>query len=78
MSYDNRAVVRRVLLITLLLNIFVMVLKAIVGTLTGSRFLLADALHSVTDSANNVLGLITSHLSSPNPDREHQARAPEI
>jgi cation diffusion facilitator family transporter len=71
MSYDNRAVVRRVLIITLLLNIFVMVLKAIVGTLTGSLSLLADALHSITDSANNVLGLITSSFSSPLPDREH-------
>ena len=71
MNYDNRGVVRRVLLITLLLNIFVMVLKAFVGTLTGSLSLLADALHSVTDSANNVLGLITSRFSSPYPDREH-------
>ncbi|MDX2243763.1 MAG: cation diffusion facilitator family transporter, partial [Leptolyngbyaceae cyanobacterium bins.302] len=68
---DNRGAVRRVLLITLLLNIFVMVLKVIVGSLTGSLSLLADALHSVTDSANNVLGLFTSRLSSPEPDRDH-------
>jgi cation diffusion facilitator family transporter len=71
MNYDNRGVVRRVLLITLLLNIFVMTLKAFVGTLTGSLSLLADALHSVTDSANNILGLITNQFSSPYPDREH-------
>jgi cation diffusion facilitator family transporter len=71
MSYDNRAVVRKVLLITLLLNIFVMVLKAVVGNFTGSLSLLADALHSVTDSANNILGLITTRFSSPAPDREH-------
>ncbi|MBF2065264.1 MAG: cation transporter [Calothrix sp. C42_A2020_038] len=71
MSYDNRAVVRRVLVITLLLNIFVMALKVAVGALTGSLSLLADALHSVTDSANNILGLITSSFSSPYPDREH-------
>ena len=32
---------------------------------------MADALHSVTDSANNVLGLITNQFSSPLPDREH-------
>ena len=68
---DNRGAVRRVLIITLLLNIFVMVLKVIVGTVTGSLSLLADALHSVTDSANNILGLITSRLSSPQPDRTH-------
>ncbi|HLO86115.1 MAG TPA: cation diffusion facilitator family transporter [Nostocaceae cyanobacterium] len=71
MSYDNRAVVRKVLIITLLLNILVMGLKAVVGYWTGSLSLLADALHSVTDSANNVLGLVASKFSSPLPDREH-------
>ncbi|MEA5552205.1 cation diffusion facilitator family transporter [Anabaena cylindrica UHCC 0172] len=71
MTYDNRAEVRKVLIITLLLNLFVMGLKAFVGYSTGSLSLLADALHSVTDSANNVLGLFASHFSSPYPDREH-------
>ncbi|AKG23866.1 cation diffusion facilitator family transporter [Calothrix sp. 336/3] len=71
MITDNRSTVRRVLVITLLLNIFVLILKAIVGHLTGSLSLLADALHSVTDSANNILGLIASRFSSPHPDREH-------
>lgn len=71
MVLDNRSAVRKVLLITLILNIFVMALKGWVGWWTGSLSLLADALHSVTDSANNVLGLITSQFSSPIPDREH-------
>ncbi|MFN6469211.1 MAG: cation diffusion facilitator family transporter [Nostoc sp. SerVER01] len=71
MTADNRAEVRKVLIITLVLNLFVMGLKAIVGSWTGSLSLLADALHSVTDSANNVLGLIASKFSSPQPDREH-------
>jgi len=31
----------------------------------------ADALHSVTDSANNILGLVANRFSSPHPDREH-------
>ncbi|MEB3182045.1 MAG: cation diffusion facilitator family transporter [Nostocaceae cyanobacterium] len=71
MVIDNRSTVRKVLIITLLLNLFVMGLKAVVGTWTGSLSLLADALHSVTDSANNILGLIASRFSSPLPDREH-------
>ncbi len=71
MVLDNRSEVRKVLLITLLLNLFVMALKAVVGFLTGSLSLQADALHSVTDSANNVLGLIASRFSSPQPDRDH-------
>ena len=68
---DNRSKVRQVLIITLLLNLLVMSLKAVVGLITGSLSLQADALHSVTDSANNVLGLVASHYSSPYPDREH-------
>jgi cation diffusion facilitator family transporter len=68
---DRRAEVRKVLIITLLLNLLVMGLKAVVGVFTGSLSLQADALHSVTDSANNVLGLIANRFSSPEPDRQH-------
>lgn len=68
---DNRSAVRKVLIITLLLNLFVMALKAAIGWWTGSLSLLADAIHSVTDSANNVLGLVTTRLASPEPDRDH-------
>ncbi|MGB5595188.1 MAG: cation diffusion facilitator family transporter [Crocosphaera sp.] len=71
MTKDNRSKVRQVLLITLFLNLFVMGLKAFVGMITGSLSLQADALHSVTDSANNVLGLVASNFSSPIPDRNH-------
>jgi cation diffusion facilitator family transporter len=71
MTYDNRTEVQKVLIITLLLNLFVMVLKAVVGYATGSLSLLADALHSVTDSTNNILGLVATKFSSPRPDREH-------
>ncbi|MBX2862315.1 MAG: cation diffusion facilitator family transporter [Leptolyngbyaceae cyanobacterium MAG.088] len=66
-----RSEVRQVLLITLLLNLLVMGLKILVGFWTGSLSLLADALHSITDSANNILGLVTNQLASPKPDREH-------
>lgn len=68
---DHRQAVRRVLVITLLLNILVAILKALVGFWAGSLSLLADALHSVTDSTNNILGLVTNQLASPYPDRDH-------
>jgi cation diffusion facilitator family transporter len=68
---DRRAKVRQVLVVTLLLNLLVMGLKAKVGIVTGSLSLQADALHSVTDSANNVLGLIANRFSSPEPDRQY-------
>lgn len=71
MVQDNRSQVRRVLWFTLLLNLFVMSLKFALGIATGSLSLQADALHSVTDSVNNILGLVTNRFSSPQPDREH-------
>jgi cation diffusion facilitator family transporter len=43
----------------------------VVGLWTGSLSLIADALHSVTDSFNNVLGLVAIRFASPYPDREH-------
>lgn len=66
-----QAEVRQVLLLTLVLNVLVVLLKAAVGWWTGSLSLMADALHSITDSANNVLGLVTNQLASPKPDRDH-------
>lgn len=71
MTTDRRRTVRRVLIITLFLNLTVVGLKATVGMLTGSLSLLADAIHSVTDSVNNVLGLVTNQFASPLPDRDH-------
>jgi len=59
------------LLITLVLNMTVVIIKGIIGVLTGSLSLQADALHSVTDGVNNILGLVTNQLSSPMPDRDH-------
>ncbi len=71
MIQDRRTQVRKVLWLTLLLNLFVVGLKAVVGFATGSLSIQADALHSVTDSLNNVLGLVANRFSSPLPDREH-------
>ncbi|MGB3295848.1 MAG: cation transporter, partial [Phormidesmis sp.] len=47
--YSYRSEVRRVLSITLVLNVAVVILKLVVGSWTGSLSLLADALHSITD-----------------------------
>jgi cation diffusion facilitator family transporter len=63
--------VRRVLWITLALNLAVCAIKAVVGLWTGSLAVLADALHSLTDGANNVLGLIVTRWSATPADREH-------
>lgn len=63
--------VRRVLWLTLALNVAVCAVKAVVGFATGSLAVLADALHSLIDGANNVLGLAVTRWSAEPPDREH-------
>ncbi len=71
MVRDNRSQVQKVLVQTLLLNLLVMMIKVFLGWATGSLSLVADALHSLTDSANNVLGLWANRAASPVPDRDH-------
>lgn len=63
--------VQRVLQITLCLNLLVMVLKLIVSGYSGSLSLFVDALHSMTDSFNNILGLAANRAASAAPDRDH-------
>ncbi len=63
--------VQRVLQITLCLNLLVMVLKLIVSGYSGSLSLFVDALHSMTDSFNNILGLAANRAASEAPDRDH-------
>jgi len=67
----RRRGVLRILILTLLLNVLVLIIKALLGWWTGSLSLMADALHSVTDSASNILGITTNRLADPRPDREH-------
>jgi len=63
--------VRRVLLITLLLNTVVAVGKIVLGVLSGSLAVLADGFHSLTDGAGNVAGLIATSIAARPPDDDH-------
>lgn len=66
----DRAVLR-VILIEGAANLLVLVAKLVVGLSTGSMALLADALHSLTDVANNVVAWGVIRLSAKPADREH-------
>ena len=70
-SRTCQAAVQRVLYITLFLNLVVFAIKVVLSIVTGSLSLMADALHSVSDSAANILGLVAIHLANPNPDWDH-------
>ena len=63
--------IETVLYITLGLNLLVLETKFVLGLTTGSLSLLADALHSLSDSASNILGLIAMRLAKPKPDWDH-------
>jgi cation diffusion facilitator family transporter len=63
--------VRRVLWITLGLNVVVSVAKILVGKLSGSMAMVADGYHSLTDGANNVAGLVVTGYAYAPPDEGH-------
>jgi cation diffusion facilitator family transporter len=63
--------VRRVLLATLGLNVLVSVSKIVVGSVSGSVSMVADGYHSLTDGANNVVGLVVTAFAFAPPDEGH-------
>jgi len=63
--------VRRVLWITLVLNLAVSAGKVIVGQLSGSLAMVADGFHSLVDGSNNVIGLIVAAFAFRPPDPGH-------
>ncbi|MBL1141556.1 MAG: cation transporter [Proteobacteria bacterium] len=52
-------------------NLLVLLAKLFVGLSTGSMAVLADAIHSLTDVANNIVAWVVVRLSAMPADREH-------
>lgn len=69
MVYANE--VRKVLWITLLLNILGAVVKVSYGYITGTNSMMADGFHSFFDGTSNVIGLIGIWIASKPPDVRH-------
>ncbi len=63
--------VSRVLAVTLALNLLVALAKIAYGTLAHSLSIRADGFHSLTDSANNLVGLVGVWLASRPADEGH-------
>ena len=63
--------VRRVLWIVFALNLAVAAAKYLYGTLSGSASMQADGIHSVFDSAGNIVGLVGIALASRPADEGH-------
>ena len=72
LSRDERSrQVRRVLWVTLALNILVAVAKTGYGYWSGIISLQADGFHTMFDAANNIIGLVALGIARKPPDREH-------
>src|SRR5215813_4211614 len=63
--------VRRVLIITLALNVMVVAGKLIAGLVAGSLSVVSDAIHSSVDSLNNIVGLVVMKYATAEPDEGH-------
>lgn len=63
--------IRTVLARTLVLNLLVVVAKAVAGILTNTLSVVAEAAHSAVDAFNNVMGLALSRVAAQGPDEDH-------
>jgi cation diffusion facilitator family transporter len=68
---ERDRLVRRVIVLEGIANVCLLLLKLVVGFATGSMAVRGDAVHSLTDVANNVLAWFVIGVSSQAPDREH-------
>jgi cation diffusion facilitator family transporter len=63
--------VRRVFNHTLGLNVAVAAAKIVLGLATGALAITADGVHSLTDAAGNVAGLVALRYAQHPPDKDH-------
>lgn len=63
--------IRRVLILTMLLNFVAMAVKMVTGILTGALSVVADALDSLFDGLSNIVGLAGMVAASKPPDADH-------
>ncbi len=63
--------IQRLIIIEGSANLLVLLAKLVVGTTTGSLAIIADAIHSLTDVANNIVAWFVIRLSAIPADREH-------
>ncbi len=76
MSDDKQQIaarqLRRVTYLSIGANVFLISGKFIVGLITGSLSLLADAIHSVSDMLTDIAVLLGLYFGSKKPDSSHQ------
>ena len=69
---ERDSVARRVTIVGAIVNVFLAGLKGVVGFLTASASLIADAIHSISDLASDFVVYIAILLGSHEADENHQ------
>ncbi len=68
---ERFSAIKRVLVIEGSVNLLLTLTKLVVGLITHSSVILADALHSLTDLFNNVIAFVAIRISQKPPDKSH-------
>ena len=68
---DRNASIRRVLLGIFVANVFVVVVKLVIGASSRSLAVFGDGIQSSVDAVNNLVGLAVIGVASKGPDAEH-------
>jgi cation diffusion facilitator family transporter len=68
---DRYSAVSEVLVRVLLLNLVVAAAKLMLGLATGAISVLSDGLHSLTDTASNIVALVGVRMARQPPDQDH-------
>jgi len=68
---DKAALVRRVFVGLLVVNVSVVAAKFVVGLASGSLAVLSSALDSAVDALNNVVALVLVRVAKKEPDEDH-------
>lgn len=63
--------VKRVLIVTLFLNLSVCLIKIGLGLITGIMTIVADGLHSLGDTLSNLIALVGVNMAKKKPDEKH-------
>lgn len=71
MALTNQQQVRKVFIITLVLNLAVSFGKIMLGMATGALAITADGFHSMTDGINNIVAIVAITFSNQPPDDDH-------
>jgi cation diffusion facilitator family transporter len=68
---DHYPAIRRITLVGLAINVFLIIVKFFIGLLTGSMALIADGLHSLSDMLTDIIVIVGAYFSDMPPDESH-------